>query len=157
MEALAAGELDVIVATTVVEVGVDVPTATVMLIEGAERFGLAQLHQLRGRVGRSSLPSFCFLAPTDGLADFSLRRLRVLEQTNDGFAVAEADLKFRGEGNLLGTEQSGQAIFKAAKADDLELMTNAREIASELLDDDLKTLPELRKRVLALRESSHQE
>jgi ATP-dependent DNA helicase RecG len=122
MESLAAGELDVVVATTVVEVGVDVPTATVILIEGAERFGLAQLHQLRGRVGRSSLPSYCLLAPTDGVADMSLSRLRVLEQTNDGFAVAEADLKFRGEGNLLGTNQSGEAAFRAAKADDLALM-----------------------------------
>ena len=157
MESLAAGELDVVVATTVVEVGVDVPTATVILIEGAERFGLAQLHQLRGRVGRSSLPSYCLLAPTDGVADMSLSRLRVLEQTNDGFAVAEADLKFRGEGNLLGTNQSGEAAFRAAKADDLALMADARELAQELLFDDLKTLPELRKRVMKLRESSHQE
>ncbi|MBU1630023.1 ATP-dependent DNA helicase RecG, partial [Patescibacteria group bacterium] len=144
MQKFVSGELDVLVATTVVEVGVDVPQATVMMVEGAERFGLAQLHQLRGRVGRADYPSYCFLAATDD--ETSLQRLRVLERTNDGFEVAESDLRMRGEGNLLGTQQSGFSIFRAAKADDFRLMALAREQSSELLraDPDLKNAPDLR-------------
>ncbi len=157
MQKFVNGESDVLVATTVVEVGVDVPEATVMLIEGAERFGLAQLHQLRGRVGRSTYQSYCLLAASEdqGIAE----RLRVLEQTDDGFKVAEADLKLRGSGNLLGVQQSGQAIFKCARYGDLELMAAAREVSSEFMatDPHLEKQPSLLRVVDAMRETSHQE
>jgi ATP-dependent DNA helicase RecG len=153
MQKFVSGAFDVLIATTVVEVGVDVPEATVMCIEGAERFGLAQLHQLRGRVGRSSHQSYCLLIASDEA--FSLERLRVLERTNDGFEVAEADLRLRGEGNLLGMQQSGQAIFKSARMDDLELMASAREISQEITD--LSRYPALEQIVMKLRQTSHQE
>jgi ATP-dependent DNA helicase RecG len=158
MKAFAEGLSDVLVATTVVEVGVDVPEATVMLIEAAERFGLAQLHQLRGRVGRSSHPSYCFLL-TDIAGGPVLDRLRVLERTNNGFIIAEEDLKRRGEGNLLGTQQSGAAVFRAARSTDVELMAIARETAEELLrqDAELLTVSELHELVQQMRKTSHQE
>jgi ATP-dependent DNA helicase RecG len=157
MSLFASGALDVLVATTVVEVGVDVPEATVMVIDGAERFGLAQLHQLRGRVGRSSRASRCFLVATDDSA--SLERLRVLERTNDGFEVAEADLRLRGAGNILGTQQSGVPIFRAARQDDLELMASAREASANLVGEDasLAHYPALRDLVQSVRETSHRE
>ncbi|HWQ99703.1 MAG TPA: helicase-related protein, partial [Candidatus Methylomirabilis sp.] len=157
MTSFVEGLLDVLVATTVVEVGVDVPEATVMAIEGADRFGLAQLHQLRGRVGRSTHPSSCFLL-TDTEGE-SLERLNVLERTNDGFAIAEEDLKRRGSGNLLGTQQSGATIFRAARSTDLELMALAREAATGLLNDDpdLAQHPLLAARVSSVRETSHRE
>ncbi|MFZ2804100.1 MAG: ATP-dependent DNA helicase RecG [Patescibacteria group bacterium] len=159
MGKFAAGELDVLVATTVVEVGVDVPEATVIVIDGAERFGLAQLHQLRGRVGRSSRPSVCFLIGSDDVEPFGLNRLRILERTNDGFAVAEEDLRIRGEGNLLGTQQSGVPMFTMARMDDLALMTNAREASEELVsgDPEMEKHPLLRELVLKMRETSHRE
>jgi len=157
MQEFARGALDVLVATTVVEVGVDVPEATVMVIEGAERFGLAQLHQLRGRVGRSSLPSTCFLIASDDTG--ATRRLQVLERTNDGFVVAEEDLHIRGEGNLLGVQQSGQAMFQMARADDLALMALSRESAVDLLqsDPDLSGHPVLHAIVEKMKQTSHQE
>jgi ATP-dependent DNA helicase RecG len=157
MLAFARGESDVLVATTVVEVGVDVPEATVMIIEGAERFGLAQLHQLRGRVGRSHRPSTCFLIATeDGQA---YDRLKVLERTSDGFEVAEADLKLRGSGNILGVQQSGAPLFRNVRVDDLMLMAAARETSAELMETDpnLKTCPELHRQIIVARETSHQE
>lgn len=157
MAKFANGDADILVATTVVEVGVDVPLATVMLVEGAERFGLAQLHQLRGRVGRSTHPSYCFLAASeDGLA---FQRLRVMEKTSDGFEVAEADLRLRGEGNLLGVQQSGQAVFSAARTDDLSLMAVARECSQDVLKEDkkLEKYPKLKEVVTKLRETSHRE
>lgn len=157
MSLFAAGQTDVLVATTVVEVGVDVPEATVMLIEGAERFGLAQLHQLRGRIGRSRHPSRCFLAATDD--NIARERLQVLERTNDGFEIAEADLGLRGAGNILGVQQSGIPIFRAARQDDLSLMAAAREASAELLTDDpgLSRHPALRDIVIRLRQTSHRE
>ncbi|MFA5935447.1 MAG: ATP-dependent DNA helicase RecG [Patescibacteria group bacterium] len=157
MAAFAAGESDVLVATTVVEVGVDVPEATVMIIEGAERFGLAQLHQLRGRVGRSHRASRCFLIASEDT--WSPERLRVLERTNDGFEVAEADLRQRGAGNILGTQQSGVPLFRAAKSDDLELMTSARDASQTLLREDPGLLKHevLREMIQAMRETSHRE
>jgi ATP-dependent DNA helicase RecG len=157
MQKFSQGSLDVLVATTVVEVGVDVPEATVMIVEGAERFGLAQLHQLRGRVGRSIHQSYCYLIASDDVQ--TAERLRVLERTDDGFAVAEEDLRLRGEGNLLGTQQSGQAIFKAARADDLELMYAAREISEKLIAEDakLERHPSLLSEVTRIRETSHRE
>ncbi|MHB8830901.1 MAG: ATP-dependent DNA helicase RecG [Patescibacteria group bacterium] len=148
---------DVLIATTVVEVGVDIPNATVMLIESAERFGLAQLHQLRGRIGRSDKPCTCYLTATDEDADIS--RLRVLERTNDGFVVAEEDLKIRGSGNLLGFEQSGKGIFKYARPDDIGIMSQARDTASQILKDDplLQAHISLRERAEQIRETAHGE
>lgn len=157
MNSFVEGLLDVLVSTTVVEVGVDVVEATVMAIEGAERFGLAQLHQLRGRVGRAHYQSYCYLL-TDA-EGASRDRLAVLEQTNDGFVIAEEDLKRRGEGNLLGTQQSGEALFRAGRSGDIELMMAARKSAKDVLesDPDLKIHPILRQIVERLRETSHGE
>jgi len=157
MSQFASGQSDVLISTTVIEVGVDVPRATVMAIEGAERFGLAQLHQLRGRVGRSSLASQCFLM-TD-VAGESLDRLKLVSQTNDGFVLAEEDLKRRGAGNLMGKEQSGQPIFQAARMTDLRLMAMAHEEAENVLKD-LSTrsgYKQLMERVEQLRKTSHLE
>ena len=112
-----AGELDVLVATTVIEVGVDVPNATVMIVQEADRFGLAQLHQLRGRVGRGAEQSYCLLVsrPKEELTDTATRRLQALVDTTDGFELAEVDLELRGEGQLLGTRQSGLSDLRFTK------------------------------------------
>jgi ATP-dependent DNA helicase RecG len=127
MAAFSAGETDVLVATTVIEVGIDVPNATVMLIEGAERFGVSQLHQLRGRVGRGEHPSQCLLFATEA-GEMARRRLSAVERTRDGFELAEVDLLLRGEGEILGTRQSGMARFRVAKLpDDEKLLVEARE------------------------------
>lgn len=151
------GLLDVLISTTVIEVGVDIPEATVMAIEAAERFGLAQLHQLRGRVGRSERASFCYLlTDNDGP---SFERLQVLQQTDDGFVIAEEDLKRRGEGNLLGMQQSGAALFKSGRATDTDLMIAARHAANALFEQntELADYPELRAIAKDIRETSHQE
>jgi ATP-dependent DNA helicase RecG len=137
MARFAAGDLAVLVATTVVEVGVDVPNATVMVIEHAERFGLAQLHQLRGRVGRGSGKSSCLLLWQGPLGETARARLRILRETDDGFRIAEEDLKLRGAGELLGTRQSGLPEFRLA---DLalhdDLLAIARDDARLVLDRD---------------------
>ncbi|MBS1882454.1 MAG: ATP-dependent DNA helicase RecG [Actinobacteria bacterium] len=133
MRAFAAGETDVLVATTVIEVGIDVPNATVMLIEGAERFGVSQLHQLRGRVGRGEHPSQCllFAAEAGGMAR---RRLHAVEETRDGFKLAEVDLELRGEGEILGTRQSGLPRFAVASLpEDGRALVEAREEVLALL------------------------
>jgi ATP-dependent DNA helicase RecG len=138
MQAFAAGELDVLVATTVIEVGIDVPNASVMLVEDAERFGLAQLHQLRGRVGRGPHRSFCILL-SDANDDLSRRRLEVLRDSSDGFAIAEEDLRLRGAGNLLGTRQSGLPPLRVASLFEprhLVLAERARELADGLVAAD---------------------
>ena len=134
MDAFASGEADVLVATTVVEVGIDVPNATVMLVEGAERFGLSQLHQLRGRVGRGEHESFCILFG-DPESDAARVRLEAIAGERDGFALAEVDLSIRGEGEILGTRQHGLPRFRAA-----------------VLPEDTALLLEARRRVLELRE-----
>jgi ATP-dependent DNA helicase RecG len=133
-----AGELAVLVATTVIEVGVDVPNASVMLIEHAERFGLSQLHQLRGRVGRGSAESFCLLVAHFARAgDEARERLRVMERTQDGFEIARADLRIRGPGELVGTRQSGQKLFQIADLyRDEVILEEAREEAFALVDED---------------------
>jgi ATP-dependent DNA helicase RecG len=134
MDAFASGVADVLVATTVIEVGIDVPNATVMLVEGAERFGLSQLHQLRGRVGRGEHSSFCILFG-DPESDAARARLDAIAQQGDGFALAEVDLSIRGEGEILGTRQHGLPRFRAAT-----------------LPEDTALLLEARRRVLELRE-----
>jgi ATP-dependent DNA helicase RecG len=133
MAAFAAGETDVLVATTVIEVGIDVPNATVMLIEGAERFGVSQLHQLRGRVGRGEHPSQCLLFAGEA-GEMARRRLAAVERTRDGFELAEVDLILRGEGEILGTRQSGQARFRVAKLpEDEQILVEARDEVLALL------------------------
>jgi ATP-dependent DNA helicase RecG len=133
MRAFARGEVQVLLATTVVEVGVDVPEATWMVIEGAERFGLAQLHQLRGRVGRGRRPSRC-VAVHGRLTEEAKRRLAVFAGTTDGFAVAEADLAQRGPGEMLGTRQAGAPAFRVADLlADWEWLERARDDARHLL------------------------
>ena len=132
MASFAAGEADVLVATTVIEVGVDVPNATVMLVEGAERFGISQLHQLRGRIGRGEHASVCLL-----FGPKASPRLLALERTSDGFELANVDLELRGEGEIAGTRQSGLAIFKFARLpDDVALVEAARRYAEALFDAD---------------------
>ena len=129
MAAFRANEIQALVATSLIEVGVDVPNASVMLIENAERFGLAQLHQLRGRIGRGAHESFCILI-SDAPNEEAQSRLKILEETNDGFKIAEADLKLRGPGELLGQQQSGAPKFRFGNlVEDLDLIRQARELA----------------------------
>jgi ATP-dependent DNA helicase RecG len=136
MTAFRAGEIDVLVATTVIEVGVDVPNATVMLIEDADRFGIAQLHQLRGRVGRGADQSWCYLLGAPSTPD-SEERLAALERTTDGFELAEVDLDIRGEGTVLGTRQKGRNDLKLASLRrDREWVAKAREVAFAIVDSD---------------------
>jgi ATP-dependent DNA helicase RecG len=130
------GKTDVLVSTTVVEVGVDIPNASVMVIVGAERFGLAQLHQLRGRVGRSDIQSYCYLLPGEALTDNGRSRLTATEETVDGFKLAEKDLELRGPGNVFGNAQSGFPNFQLATPGDVEIMKRARELAGEILEKD---------------------
>ncbi|MBS1679093.1 MAG: ATP-dependent DNA helicase RecG [Actinobacteria bacterium] len=133
MRAFAAGETAVLVATTVIEVGIDVPNATVMLIEGAERFGVSQLHQLRGRVGRGEHPSQCLLFAGEA-GEMARRRLRAVEETSDGFRLAEVDLVLRGEGEILGTRQSGTARFTVAQLpEDEAMLLDAKDEVLRLL------------------------
>ncbi len=137
MAAFTAGRLDVLVATTVIEVGVDVPAATVMVIEHAERFGLAQLHQLRGRVGRGDWPSSCLLLYQKPLGETARARLKVLRETDDGFRIAEEDLRLRGAGELLGTRQSGLPDFRLADlAAHADLLAIARDDTRLILERD---------------------
>jgi ATP-dependent DNA helicase RecG len=137
-------EIHILVSTTVVEVGVDVPNATIMVIEHAERFGLSQLHQLRGRVGRGAKQSYCFLFTHAKTGEITSMRLDVLEKTNDGFKIAEADLEIRGPGEFLGTRQSGGLPFRMAHlVRDREWLLKARDDAAELLKSDPElVLPE---------------
>jgi len=135
MRAFRDGKIDVLVSTTVIEVGIDVPNATVMLVEHPERFGLSQLHQLRGRVGRGAEASYCILLGDVG--EEAYQRLRIFVDTDDGFEIARADLRLRGMGNLFGQEQSGEATFKIADpVRDEELNVKARTAAEELLEKD---------------------
>jgi ATP-dependent DNA helicase RecG len=139
MAQFASGETGLLVATTVVEVGVDVPAATIMVIENAERFGLAQLHQLRGRIGRGSEASNCLLLYRDPLGEIAAKRLKVIKETTDGFRIAEEDLKLRGEGDVLGTRQSGLPGFRIARSDvHAQLITQARDEALRILQDNPK-------------------
>lgn len=152
MQKFASGESQILLATTVIEVGVNVPNASVMVIESAERFGLSQLHQLRGRVGRGAEQSYCILISSHKLSNDTRKRLEIMVNSTDGFEIAEADLKLRGPGDLEGTQQSGLPVsLKIADlAADGQVLQLARDIAFEVLDDD----PDLSKphnRLLALR------
>ncbi|MBI5643882.1 MAG: ATP-dependent DNA helicase RecG [Deltaproteobacteria bacterium] len=132
-----ARKLDILVSTTVIEVGVDVPNATVMLIEHAERFGLAQLHQLRGRVGRGEKKSICLLLASWTQSEDTFKRLRIMEETMDGFRIAEEDLNIRGPGDFIGTRQAGMPDFRTSEAlSDLNLLKKAREEAFRFFDKD---------------------
>ena len=137
MAAFKAGELQLLVATTVIEVGVDVPNASLMIIDNAERLGLAQLHQLRGRVGRGAVDSHCLLLYRQPLSDTAKQRLKVMQESHDGFVIAEADLEIRGPGELLGTRQTGLAAFRIALLPEHEpLLIEAQDIAARLYARD---------------------
>ena len=141
MEAFGKNEIQILVSTTVIEVGIDVPNATVMMIENAERFGLAQLHQLRGRVGRGSHQSYCIMVNGSGGKD-TMERLDILNRSNDGFYIASEDLKLRGPGDIFGVRQSGDLEFRIGDVfTDANLLKQVSEEVNEILDDD----PELEK------------
>jgi len=135
MARFAGGELAVLVATTVIEVGVDVPNSTLIVVEGAERFGLAQLHQLRGRVGRGSGKSVCLLVRGQTLTEVGRARLALMRETNDGFRIAEEDLRLRGPGEILGTRQSGEEAFRVATAEDVQALAPIAQSDAQLLLD----------------------
>lgn len=144
-------EFDILVSTTVIEVGVDIPNATVMVVEGAERFGLAQIHQLRGRVGRSEHQSYCYLIPSDSKEPST--RIKALENMNDGFKLAELDLQLRGPGAIYGTMQHGALDLRVANLTDIKLIAAARNSAQQFIDkkESLKKYPHLAPRVATLR------
>lgn len=151
MEAFSAGRSKLLVATTVIEVGVDVPNATLIVIEHAERFGLAQLHQLRGRVGRGGKPGACLLVYSGPLGETARSRLKIIRETDDGFLIAEEDLRLRGAGEVLGTRQSGLPEFRTADlAAHADLLTVARDDARLILERDPKLASERGKALLAL-------
>ena len=137
MQSFAKGEIDILVSTTVIEVGVNVPNASVMIIEHAERFGLSQLHQLRGRIGRGSRQSYCILMPDHAVSESGAVRLKTMERTTDGFEIAEVDLKLRGPGDFLGTKQSGLPDFRFGDIiQDQDLLELAKKQARELMEQD---------------------
>ena len=137
MRRFAEGTTQIMVATTVIEVGVNVPNASVMVIESAERFGLSQLHQLRGRVGRGAAQSFCILMSDKELGKEARRRLETMCRTQDGFEIAEVDLELRGPGDLMGTKQSGVLDLKVADlVKDRALLEDARDVARRILKQD---------------------
>ncbi|MBD3311630.1 MAG: ATP-dependent DNA helicase RecG [Candidatus Magasanikbacteria bacterium] len=153
MKKFSEGKIDILVSTSVIEVGVDVPNASVMMIEGAERFGLAQLHQFRGRVGRSSHQSYCFLF-TDSDSEKAQKRLGYFESTNDGFKLAEYDLKLRGPGDVYGVAQSGMMNFRLATMRDVALIKMSRDIARGI---DFKKYPSLKEKIADWEEKVHLE
>jgi ATP-dependent DNA helicase RecG len=135
MQAFQNGEIQILVGTTVIEVGVDVPNASLMVVEQAERFGLAQLHQLRGRVGRGARQSYCLLIHSDDIPEVAAQRLNAMVESNDGFALSELDLKLRGPGEFLGTKQSGLPAFRVANlVRDKEILELARRAAMALIE-----------------------
>ena len=160
MQRFVSGETQILVATTVIEVGVNVPNASVMVIQNAERFGLSQLHQLRGRVGRGASQSYCILVTKYDLSKDTRRRIDIMTETNDGFEIAEADLRFRGPGDLEGTQQSGIAFnLKLANlARDGQIVQLARETASSVLDaDPTLSMPQNQVMVERMRHLKHEE
>ncbi len=149
MQAFASGDIDILVSTTVIEVGISVENASVMVIEGADRFGLAQMHQLRGRVGRSDDQGYCFIVPEDSKTPS--RRLRALEQSTNGFELAELDLELRGPGAIYGTLQHGELDLRIAKLNDTRLLVAARSAVKDFMDskEKISDNPELMRRVRA--------
>ncbi len=142
MQRFAKNQSQILLSTTVIEVGIDIPNATVMVIENAERFGLSQLHQLRGRVGRGGNQSYCILMSKYELTSDGRKRLNAMVSTNDGFEIANIDLQLRGPGDIQGTQQSGMLDFKIADlAKDEKLVSYTRNLAIQILDDD----PDLQK------------
>jgi ATP-dependent DNA helicase RecG len=137
MQRFAEGKTNIMVATTVIEVGVNIPNASVMIVESAERFGLSQLHQLRGRVGRGADQSYCILMSSHKLSNNSKTRMDTMVRTNDGFEIAEVDLKLRGPGDLMGTQQSGVLNLQIADlVRDRDILSLARNYAVKILKDD---------------------
>jgi ATP-dependent DNA helicase RecG len=136
MSLFTGGQMQVLVSTTVIEVGVDVPNASLMVVEHAERFGLAQLHQLRGRIGRGAQASVCVLLYSAPLSPTAKERLRAIVETHDGFEIARRDLEIRGPGEFMGARQSGDALLRFADlAEDAPLLQHARSVAPRLLDE----------------------
>jgi len=150
------GEIDILLSTSVVEVGVDVPRATIMMIEGAERFGLAQLHQFRGRVGRSDMQSYCFLFTTDP-SQLNRKRLKAMVDSDNGFELAQKDLEIRGPGSLYGTQQWGLPDMAMQGLSNIFLVEKTRTAAKELLEKDpeLKNYPLLKERLLQFEKKIH--
>jgi ATP-dependent DNA helicase RecG len=141
MQRFRAGEIDVLISTSVIEVGIDVPNATVMLIEGADRFGLAQLHQFRGRVGRGEHRSYCLLlsdsaSPDDPKTRTTWERLKAIEETQDGFVLAEKDLELRGPGDFFGVRQSGLPTLRLASLSNVQILEQARSEALQIFEED---------------------
>jgi ATP-dependent DNA helicase RecG len=151
-------KIKILVSTSVVEVGVDIPNATVMLIEGSERFGLAQLHQFRGRVGRSKYQSYCLLF-SDSMSENTLNRLEALKECNDGFELAKRDLDFRGHGDIYGKMQSGVSEFKIASLSDFSIIQKANDEATRIMDKDpeFSKYPVLKEKIKQFKESVHLE
>lgn len=139
MQRFIKGETQIMVATTVIEVGVDIPKASVMIIENAERFGLSQLHQLRGRVGRGADQAYCILMTKDKLSEDAAKRIKIMTSTNDGFIIAKADLELRGPGVFNGTQQSGVLNLKIADiVKDEKILIYSKKLALEILNDDIE-------------------
>jgi len=151
-------KINILVSTSVVEVGIDVPDATVMMIEGAERFGLAQLHQFRGRVGRGKYQSFCFLF-TDSPAKKTQERLKAILNSENGFALAEKDLEIRGPGEIFGSKQWGMPDLVMQSLKDIFLVEKTRQAAKEILreDPELKKYPLLKQKLNRFRQKVHLE
>ena len=134
MEDFKNNNFPMLISTSVIEVGVDIPNATTMIIESSERFGLSQLHQFRGRIGRNELDSFCLLFTTDK-SKFNTQRLKALTKTNDGFKLAELDLELRGSGEIFGTQQTGLMKLNIAKLSDTEIIKKAQKWAQEIINN----------------------
>jgi len=151
-------KIDILVSTSVIEVGIDIPNASLMMIEGVERFGLAQLHQFRGRVGRSKFQSYCFLL-TDSPATKTQQRLKALLDSEDGFKLAEKDLEIRGPGDFSGARQWGIPDLVMSSLKDITLVEKTRQAAKETLEEDpgLKKYPEMRAKLDKFREGIHLE
>jgi ATP-dependent DNA helicase RecG len=156
MNQFAAGDLHILVSTAVVEVGIDVQNATVMMIEGAERFGLAQLHQFRGRVGRGEYKSYCFLF-ADSWGETTKARLQALVESNNGFELAEKDLQLRGPGELVGLKQSGLPDLKMASLTDTILVSRARNSAEKIVEKNIASYPLLQQKLTEFEKTRHLE